>query len=76
MKITEVYEELKTMTDDYYTVSYEMSRYSKSSEEIECGIYVKHIGHHKAQTFALALEKVKESMGKIKPDSLEVNDES
>ena len=72
MKITEVYEELKSMTDEFFSVSYEMMRFSDESEEIECVIYIKSIGHHKAPTFALALDKVKESMGKIKPDSLKI----
>ena len=71
MKITEVYEELKTMTSGYFTVSYELSHFTDSLEEIDCCIYCKGIGHFKAPTFALVLEKVKESMGKIKPDSLD-----
>jgi len=73
MKITEVYEELKNIiNDDFFSVSYEMLRFSDSREEIDCCIYCKGIGHHKAPTFALALDKVKEAMGKIKPDSLEI----
>ena len=71
MKITEVYEELKTMISGYFTVSYEMSHFTDSLEEIDCCIYCKGIGQFKAPTFKLALEKVKESMGKIKPDSLD-----
>jgi len=71
MKITEVYEELKSMISGYFTVSYELSHFTDSLEEIDCCIYCKGIGHFKAPTFKLALDKVKESMGKIKPDSLE-----
>jgi len=71
MKITEVYEELKGMTDEFYFVSYEMLRFSDKSEEIECVIYVRGIGQHKAPTFKLVLDKVKEAMGKIKSDSLD-----
>ena len=71
MKITGVYEELKTMISGYFTVSYELSHFTDSLEEIDCCIYCKGIGHFKAPTFALALDKVKESMGKIKPDSLD-----
>jgi len=72
MKITEVYEELKTMTSGYFTVSYELSHFTNGLEEIDCWIYCKGIGHFKAPTFALALDKVKESMSKIKPDSLKI----
>uniref|UniRef100_A0A6M3LU65 Uncharacterized protein n=1 Tax=viral metagenome TaxID=1070528 RepID=A0A6M3LU65_9ZZZZ len=71
MKITEVYDDLKTMTDEFFAVSYEMLRFSDSSEEIDCVIYIKGIGQHKAKTFKLALDKVKESMGKIEPDGLD-----
>jgi len=71
MKITEVYEELKSMISGYFTVSYELSHFTDSLEEIDCCIYCKGIGHFKAPTFALALDKVKESMSKIKPDSLD-----
>jgi len=71
MKITEVYEELKSTGIGYFTVSYELSHFTNGLEEIDCCIYCKGIGHFKAPTFALALDKVKESMGKIKPDSLD-----
>jgi len=71
MKITEVYEELRSTGIGYFTVSYELSHFTDSLEEIDCCIYCKGIGHFKAPTFALALDKVRESMGKIKPDSLD-----
>ena len=72
MTIREVYDELKTITDKYITVSYEMSRYSSQSEKIECNIYIENKGHFSAPTFQLVLEEAKAAMGLVKPDTLEL----
>ena len=73
MKIQEVYEEVEKMTDNYFCVSYKMNRHTFNNVEIECSIYIKGFGHFDAPTFALALDKVKEAMGKIKPDILDID---
>lgn len=74
MKIQDVYDELKIVTDKdtYVTISYEMSRYSSGNEDIECNIYIENKGHFSAPTFRLVLNQAMAAMGLIKPDVLEL----
>ena len=76
MKITEAFKELKKLADGQYcSLDYILTNNGvdiDGKDEIACQVFLKEKGIFEAPTFALALEKLKESMDKIRPDVLDV----